>query len=469
VAGNGATGSSGNGVQATNASFNSPSDVTMDALGNLYISGDDDQMIRKVATNGIITTFAGGGISGDGGPATNAELNLPTCAVLDAIGNLYINDLGDNRIRKVGTNGTIATFAGGGAVRGPFSGDGGPATNAVFDNPCGVALDASGNLYISDNINNRVRRVDKNGIITTVAGAGPSFIGSFSGDGGPATNAQLFSPQRVAFDALGNLYIADDLNSRIREVHLAQGPTLALNEVGTNNAGNYTVIITSPYGSVTSAVANLNVTVPSTPPQILAGGASFGFLTNHFGFDLSGAFGQTILVDASTDLVNWIPLFTNIATGTNPFYFSDPAWTNFPWRFYRSRLPQAILGWQSRSHFPDALRPKSRGRGVRVLHQMLRLKPMAEQARGRWRGARIAFISPRVNFLADFCHQRRQQFFVSCGPQGFVRGKPALLWNQRRVRRFRKLRMQCHLSLALRVTGQTTVGNREVLPIVMRP
>jgi hypothetical protein len=105
------------------------------------------------------------------------------------------------------------------------------------------------------------------------------------------------------------------------------------------NAGSYSVIVTSPYGSVTSAVAALKVTIPSTPPQIVTGDGYCGFLTNHFGFNLSGAFGQTIVVDGSTDLVNWTPLLTNTVGGSaGPFYFSDPGWTNFGLRFYRGRL-----------------------------------------------------------------------------------------------------------------------------------
>jgi hypothetical protein len=128
-------------------------------------------------------------------------------------------------------------------------------------------------------------------------------------------------------------------NNRIREVLQYAGyPTLTLNNLGAANAGNYSVVITSPYGSVTSAVVSLTVTIPNTPPQIIAGGTGFGFSTNQFGFNLNGAYGQTIVVDGSTNLLDWTPLFTNTANGS-PFYFSDPVWTNFPWRFYRARLP----------------------------------------------------------------------------------------------------------------------------------
>ena len=144
-------------------------------------------------------------------------------------------------------------------------------------------------------------------------------------------------PPDVTFDASGNLYIADRSNNRIREVHFSGYPTLVLTNVSITNAGNYTVVITSPYGSVTSAVASLTVIVP---PQIITSGASFGFTTNQsgFGFNLSGAVGQTIVVDGSTNLVDWTPLSTNTA-GNNPVYFFDPTATNFPGRFYRARLP----------------------------------------------------------------------------------------------------------------------------------
>ena len=171
-----------------------------------------------------------------------------------------------------------------------------------------------------------------NGIITTVAGNGGL---SYSGDGGAATNAS-FHPAGVAFDASGNLFIADDSFNVIREVYFAGNPTFTLNNIGATNAGNYTVVVTSPYSSVTGAVATLTVTIP---PQIIASGASFGFTTNQsgFGFNVSGTAGQTIVVDGSTNLVDWTPLITNIANGI-PINFLDPTSTNFPGRFYRARL-----------------------------------------------------------------------------------------------------------------------------------
>jgi sugar lactone lactonase YvrE len=334
VAGNGAMGYNGDGKAATNANLTYPASVVFDAAGNLYIADHQNMRVRKVDTNGMISTVAGNGIarySGDGGAATNASLSYLQDAAFDLAGNLYIADTSNNRIRKVDTNGIITTVAGTNSVG--YSGDGGAATNASLDLPWFVAFDVLGDFYIADLGNNRVRKVDTNGIISTVAGNGSA---RYSGDGGAATNASLNSPACVALDALGNLYIADWYNNRIREVHFAGFPTLVLTNVSTNNTGNYTVVVTSPYGSVTSAVVTL--TVAASPPQIMTSDGFFGFVTNQFGFNVSAAAGQTIVVDGSTDLVNWTPVFTNTA-GVNPFYFCDPCWSNSPWRFYRARLP----------------------------------------------------------------------------------------------------------------------------------
>jgi sugar lactone lactonase YvrE len=335
VAGNGGATYAGDGGPATNAGLYYPYGVTVDAAGNLYIADTYNSCIRKVAANGIITTVAGNGLqgySGDGGPAIIAILDNPENVAVDAAGNLFIADCNNNCIRKVDTNGIITTVAGNGAYG--YSGDDGQAAGASLAGPTGLALSASGNLFIADYNNQRIREVDASGLIATVAGNGSS---SYAGDGGPATSAGLNYPTGAALDASGNLYIADNNNNRIRKVLLYAGyPTLTLNDAGATNAGNYTVIVTSPYGSVTSAVATLHVGV--TEPQIIACDASFGFLTNHFGFNVSAAAGQAIVVDGSTDLVNWTPLCTN-TVGVNPCYFCDTNWTNFARRFYRARLP----------------------------------------------------------------------------------------------------------------------------------
>jgi sugar lactone lactonase YvrE len=335
VAGRNGVGFSGDGGFATNASLSQPHGLAFDALGNLHVADTVNYRVRKVDTNGIISTVAGHGFpgySGDGGPATSANLDAPEGVAFDALGELYIADFRDNRIRKVNAKGIISTVAGNGNPG--YSGDDAASTNASLSGPYGVAFDAFANLYIGDTANNRIRKVDKNGVITTIVGGGSKGLG----DGGLPTNASLNGPSGVAFDAARSLYIADSINNRVRKVVLPESSILVLTNVSANNAGNYTVVITSPYGSVTSAVAVLTVTVPRTPPQILVGNASFGFLTNHFGFTFSGVAGQNIVIDGSSDLKGWSPLFTNVP-GNNFIYFFDPASTNFLWRFYRARLP----------------------------------------------------------------------------------------------------------------------------------
>ena len=222
VAGNGNFGSNGDGGPATQGPLAFVGGLDVDAVGNLYIAELFGERIRKVDVNGIITTVAGNGsygFNGDGGPAVQAELDIPTDVVVDAAGNLYIADTANNRVRKVDVNGIITTIAGNGTLG--SGGDGGPATQAELYRPGSLDLDAAGNLYIGSggslfgSGDYRVRRVDVNGIITTIAGDGTD---GFGGDGGPATQAQLASSSGVAIDPDGNLYIADTVNQVVRKV-----------------------------------------------------------------------------------------------------------------------------------------------------------------------------------------------------------------------------------------------------------
>jgi uncharacterized protein (TIGR03437 family) len=225
VAGNGTiVSSSGDGGPATSAALGFPAGLAVDGSGNLYIADFLFDRVRKVdLATGVITAFAGGGAPGaigDGGPATSATFVFPANAHIglaaDGNGNVYIADYGNNRVRKVSASGDISTVAGAGSLgNSGFSGDGGPATAAMLNSPSGVAVDAQGNLYIADTGNGRIRKVDTAGIISTVAGRGN---GSTLGDGGPATSAQLANPSDVAVDGLGNLYIADVGNGKIRKV-----------------------------------------------------------------------------------------------------------------------------------------------------------------------------------------------------------------------------------------------------------
>jgi uncharacterized protein (TIGR03437 family) len=261
VAGNGALGYSGDKGQATSAILNIPSDMAVDSTGNIYIVDRGNSVVRKVDPSGVITTFAGNGkagYSGDGGPATAAELFLPVVIAVDSANNVYIGDAGSNGIRKVDTSGIISTFIVFEEANGltfdssgnlyvadhnsfmykvspngtqttivnrgfGFSGDGGPALTAKISFPNGMAVDKAGNLYFADSGNNRIRKIDTSGIITTVAGNGSP---GFTGDGGLATSAKIGSgltntTQGVAVDSAGNLFFTDNQNNRVRKVDTA--------------------------------------------------------------------------------------------------------------------------------------------------------------------------------------------------------------------------------------------------------
>ena len=235
VAGNPGAGPFGDGGPARLSRLVAPSGIAVDSVGNLYIA--DGNRVRKVAVvTGLISRVAGsslfGGYSGDGGPATIAALHSPTAVAVDQTGNLYIADSDNNRVRRVAaTTGTIATVAGNGLIAsgtlsGISSGDGGPAARAGLSTPTGVAVDAAGNLYIADAGAGHIRKVASiTGIITTVAGSGHSTNG---GDNGPAIRAGLNDPSAVSADAMGNLYIVDGGNNRVRLVTAATGTITTL-------------------------------------------------------------------------------------------------------------------------------------------------------------------------------------------------------------------------------------------------
>jgi sugar lactone lactonase YvrE len=220
-AGTGVGGYSGDGGGATAAELGSPAGLAIDSAGNLYIADAGNMVVRKVSAAGIVSTFAGNGgasESGDGGSATAAGLIKPGAVTLDTAGNVYIAD--QYRVRKVNAAGIIATVAGNGVAGTgtvPFSGDGGLATSAPLNAPDGVVVDATGNIYISDSGDARVRKVDTHGIITTVAGGGSVYLT----DGGAATAARLGIPQGLALDSSGNLYLVDTASDEIRMVSAA--------------------------------------------------------------------------------------------------------------------------------------------------------------------------------------------------------------------------------------------------------
>jgi sugar lactone lactonase YvrE len=216
VVGNGVSGLSGDGGPATAAKVNVPHCLAFDELGNYYFNEVLGHKIRKVTSGGVVTTCAGTGspgFSGDGGQATAATLKFPEGLAVDAVGNLYISDHQNGRVRKIDMiTGAISTFAGDGT--GLDAGDGGPASTASFF-PSDIRFDKRGNLYITDAFHNKIRKINSAGIISTYAGTGAS---GFGGDGGPATRAQLWNPATLAIDSKDNLYFTDDMNKRVRKI-----------------------------------------------------------------------------------------------------------------------------------------------------------------------------------------------------------------------------------------------------------
>ena len=243
----GTTGYSGDNGPATSAAFDYLTSVAVDASGNVYAADMDNNAIRKIS-KGVITTFAGNGTqgySGDSGPPASAELNRPNGVAVDTFGNLYIADYGDNAIRKV-SRGAITTLAGNGTYG--YSGDNGPATSAALNQPSGVAVDGSGNVYIADTNNSVIRKVS-GGVITTFAGNG---IYGYSGDNGAASSARLCAPTGVAVDTAGNVYIADAACSVVRKVS---------NGIITTFAGNGTRGYSLDNGPAASTALNVPVAV----------------------------------------------------------------------------------------------------------------------------------------------------------------------------------------------------------------
>lgn len=316
VAGNGTAGFSGDGGPATKASLNSPTGVCTDPAGDLFIADVGNYRIRKVDTSGNITTVAGNGIeagTGDGGPATQASMYIPIRCVIDATGNLYVTDQSGQKIRMINTSGIISTFAGTGANAGPhsigsYSGDGGPATAADLNNPTAITVDSSGNIFFSDQYNQRIRKVDKNGIISSVAGNGAA--GSL-GDGGPALSAELNYPGGLVVDQNGDLYFCDPNNNSLRKVSNGTISTVAGNgAAGFADGPAASAEFNQPFGLAIDAAGNLfiaditnnrirevsGVTTAATPQFTTAGvtnGASFqsglsaGALITVFGVNLS--------------------------------------------------------------------------------------------------------------------------------------------------------------------------------------
>jgi uncharacterized protein (TIGR03437 family) len=283
VAGLGLNGFAGDGGAAKNAELSSPGCVRSDANGNLYIADTGNDRIRRVNVSGTITTVAGGNGTayGDGGIATAASLAGPSCVAIDSVGNLFIADTYDSTIRVVNTSGIIGTLAGDGKIG--FSGDGGAATSATLFFPYDVQLDSSGNVYIADTLNSRIRKVTAAGTISTIAGTGSFGVG---GDNGPATSAQIGAPSGLVIDSSGNVIFADIYNSRVRRLVAAAGPPPDFAFTQDASAKSVTAGSTVPFsltfasqngfaGSVSVAITGLTggtvAYAPSNPINVGAG------------------------------------------------------------------------------------------------------------------------------------------------------------------------------------------------------
>jgi sugar lactone lactonase YvrE len=311
---------------ATEAVLAGPYGLAVDSVGNLYIADPGTDRIRKVS-NGLMTTAVGSGtvgFSGDGGPATSAELNAPMSVAVDLGGDVYFADFNNNRIRKV-SSGVITTLAGSGPAGpnlGGFSGDGGLATSAKLNFPEGVAVDSAGNLYIADN--NRIRKVS-NGVITTVAGDGTE---GFSGDGGLATSAELNGPTGVAVDSGGSVYFADFNNNRIRLLTPGESQTISFGPISNQILANSPFSLSATASSGLAVMFASNSTAVCTVSGVIVklvavgtcsitanqpGNVSFSAAT-----PVTQSFTVSSVIGATPQTITFGPL-SNVTFGVGPF------------------------------------------------------------------------------------------------------------------------------------------------------
>lgn len=352
---------SGNGGPATDAPLAEVNSVAVDGSGNVYASDAPNGEVMRISPDGTLTVFAGNafaGFSGDGGPATSASLSNPAGLAVDVAGNIYISDRANQRVRKIASDGTISTFAGNG--RFGFSGDNGPATSAMLSGPDGLAFDGQGNLYIVEAGGHRIRKVAPDGTITTVAGTGQP---GFSGDGGPATAAMLNTPRRIAADGSGNLYVVDAVNQRVRKIgtdgvittFAGTGKSGPLNDGGpASNAALFFVsdVAVDAAGNVlilTSSPPSVRQVTPDGIIQTIVGSGLFGFagdggpaLKARFSFPggfALGSDGSLYIADSSNRRIRKVTPDGNVQTIAGNFryrfspdgtpalfaYFNNPA------------------------------------------------------------------------------------------------------------------------------------------------
>ena len=337
----GLAGSSGN-ANATGsaARFNLPAGAAVDSAGNVYVADTGNSIIRKITPAGKVTTLAGkagktGSANGTGG---SARFFFPNSVAVDSAGNVYVADTDNNTIRKITPTGVVSTLAGLADSSGLVNTNG---SAARFNEPFGVAVDKAGNVYVADTRNNAIRKVTPAGAVTTLAG------GTFGSKDGMGIAAQFNFPAGVAVDAATNVYVADYGNSTIRKITpTGVVTTLAgLSGVsGTNNGTGSAALFFLPSGVAVDSAGNVYVAdtgnhtirkgfAASVPPMIISGSPTFN--GDQFGFNLTGLSGQVVVVEASTNLSNWLPIWTNIFV-TNILPFDDPQSGNYPGRFYRT-------------------------------------------------------------------------------------------------------------------------------------
>lgn len=319
VGGNGTAAYGGDGGAATLAQLNTPHGVAVDNIGNVYIADNANNRIRKIDTFGIIRTIAGIGLpgfTGDYGPATAASMRGPRGIAVDKAGNVYFSDYNNSRIRKISTSGIITTIAGNGL--GGYAGDGGPAISSTINGAWGVAVDTGGNIFIADQLNCRVRKINTAGVITTIAGTGICFGG---GDGGPAVSALVQYPYGVACDTFGNIYIADNGNNRVRKIDaagiittVAGGPTY-----GFTGDGGPSTAAKLYYPEAIACDLTGNVYISDLNNNRIRMINTAGIINTIAGTDSMGYFG-----DGGSPLFAWLNRSTGIAVGrTGKIYISD--------------------------------------------------------------------------------------------------------------------------------------------------